>query len=113
MWGLTECSSNAAINPPETLRPARSASRCRASSCGSRPTARSCCASVVMKATAASPRRPPRRSTPTAGYTQEMSERSTADGYLRIIDRKEELLINSAGKNMCDPIESAIKGRPR
>jgi len=112
MWGLTECSSNAAINPPGAIKPgtvgkplpgleARLADDGEILLRGP----------VVMK-----------------GYRNEPEKTAEAidaegwlhtgdvgsideDGYLRIIDRKKELIINSAGKNMSPiAIEAAIKG---
>ena len=65
---------------------------------------------IVMRATATSPRRPPRRSTPTAGCTPATSRAIDDDGYVWIVDRKKELIINAAGKNMSPAnIESALK----
>lgn len=61
--------------PPSSTRarptaPAPSASRCPAPRCGSRTTARSCCAAPAScRATTGCPRRPPKSWSPTAGST--------------------------------------------
>lgn len=112
MWGLTECSSNAAINPPGAIkhgtvgRPlpgieARLADDGEILLRGP----------VVMKGYRGEP-----------GKTAEAIDAEgwlhtgdvgaiDEDGYLRIIDRKKELIISSAGKNMSPvAIESALKG---
>jgi long-chain acyl-CoA synthetase len=68
-YGLTESCAATAFNPGTARRSARSASRCRARSCGSRTTGRCCCtASTCSRSTGTT--RPPRRTRwPTAGST--------------------------------------------
>ncbi len=62
------------------------------------------------RATATSPRRRPRRSTPTAGFTPGTSATFDEAGFLKIVDRKKELIINAAGKNMSPAnIEQQLK----
>ena len=85
LWGMSETSGGATCNPPGkvkigTVGPA--AARCgdqarrgrRGARAGARPT---------WWATATSPRRPPRRSTPTAGSTRATSARSTTTAISR------------------------------
>ncbi len=112
MWGLTECSSNAAINPPGAIKPgtvgkplpgieARIAADGEILLRGD----------VVMKGYRHDPERTA-EAVDAEGWlhTGDVGEMD-ADGYLRIIDRKKELIINSAGKNMSPiAIEAAIKG---
>jgi long-subunit acyl-CoA synthetase (AMP-forming) len=112
MWGLTECSSNAAINPPGAIKPgtvgrplpgieARIAADGEILLRGP----------VVMKGYRHEPEKTA-EAIDAEGWlhTGDVGEMD-ADGYLRIIDRKKELIISSAGKNMSPiAIEAAIKG---
>jgi long-subunit acyl-CoA synthetase (AMP-forming) len=112
MWGLTECSSNAAINPPGAIKPgtvgrplpgleARLAEDGEILLRGP----------VVMKGYRNEPEKTA-EAVDADGWLHTGDVGSIdADGYIRIIDRKKELIINSAGKNMSPiAIESAIKG---
>ena len=63
----------------------------------------------VMKGYYNNPRRPPRRSTPTAGSTPATSARSR-DGFLAITDRKKDIIVTAGGKNIApQPIENLVK----
>ena len=58
-----------------------------------------CGAATCSSATSTTPRRPPRRSTPTAGSTPATSARWTTTATC-IVDRKKELIITAGGKNI-------------
>ena len=112
MWGLTECSSNAAINPPGAIKPgtvgrplpgleARLAEDGEILLRGP----------IVMKGYRNEPEKTAEAVDPEGWLHTGDVGSIDADGYIRIIDRKKELIINSAGKNMSPvAIESAIKG---
>ena len=112
MWGLTECSSNAAINPPGALRPGTVGKPLPGIELRLAPDGEILLRGpVVMKGYRGEPEKT--AETIDADGWLHTGDVGTvdADGYLRIIDRKKELLINSAGKNMSPiAIESAIKG---
>ena len=69
-------------------------------------------AATCSRATSNSPRRRPRPSS-TDGCTPATSASSTTTGYLRIVDRKKELIITSGGKNISPAnLEAALKTIP-
>ncbi len=112
MWGLTECSSNAAINPPGAIKPGTVGKPLPGIEAKIAPDGEILLRGpVVMKGY----RHEPEKTAEAVDadgwlHTGDVGE-IDADGYVRIIDRKKELIINSAGKNMSPvAIESAIKG---
>jgi len=113
MWGASECTGNSTINPPGAIRPG---------------TVGKPLPGVEMKLAADGELlvRGPSVMKGYRGNPQATAEaidsdgwlhtgdlgRFDSDGYLTIIDRKKDILINSAGKNMAPAaIEAAIKSQ--
>jgi long-subunit acyl-CoA synthetase (AMP-forming) len=100
-----------ACNPPSGSRSAPSDRRCpgvelRLAEDGEVELRGDC----VFAGYSARRRRRARPSPTTAGSRPATSASSTTDGYLKIVDRKKELIINAAGKNMSPAnIESTLK----
>ncbi len=111
MWGASECTGNSTINPPGALRPGTVGKplpgiEMRLAGDGELLVR----GPVVMKGYRGDP-----QSTADAIdadrwlHTGDLG-RFDADGYLTIVDRKKDIIINAAGKNMSPAsIEAAIK----
>jgi long-subunit acyl-CoA synthetase (AMP-forming) len=112
MWGLSECSSNAAINPPGALRPGTVGKPLPGVDLRLAPDGEILLRGpVVMKGYRKEPEKTAEAIDADGWLHTGDVGAVDADGYVRIIDRKKELIINSAGKNMSPiAIESAIKG---
>ena len=113
LWGMSETCGAGACNPPDRDEDRHGRARRRRAS-------RSSSADdgevlirgpVVMKGYRNAPEQDaPRRSTRTAGCTPATSAEFDEDGYLKIVDRKKELIINAGGKNMSPAnIEAKVK----
>ena len=112
LWGMSETAAVATTNTPDGHadrdgRPGDS----RASSCGSATTAScSCEGPNVMKGYRGQPEKTAECLSPDGWLATGDIAEIDADGYVRIVDRKKELIINAAGKNMSPAnIEARIK----
>ena len=112
VWGMSETSAIATMNPPERASAsARSARRSRAPRSSSTTTARSSCAGpIVMRGYRNLPDKTKETFTDDGWLRTGDIGQWTDEGYLKIVDRKKELIINAAGKNMSPAnIEATLK----
>jgi len=113
MWGASECTGNSTINPPGAVRPGTVGKplpgvEMKLAEDGELLVR----GPSVMKGYRGDPQATA-EAIDTEGWlhTGDLA-RFDADGYLSIIDRKKDILINSAGKNMAPAtIEAAIKAQ--
>lgn len=111
MWGASECTGNSTINPPGAIRPGTVGRplpgiEMRLAEDGELLVR----GPVVMKGYRGDPQATA-EAIDTEGWlhTGDLG-RFDADGYLTIVDRKRDIIINAAGKNMSPAnIETAIK----
>ncbi len=111
MWGASECTGNSTINPPGAVRPGTVGKplpgiEMRLAGDGELLVR----GAVVMKGYRGDPQATAEAIDADGWLHTGDLGRFDADGYLTIIDRKKDILINSAGKNMSPAsIEAAIK----
>ena len=113
MWGASECTGNSTINPPGAVRPgtvgtALPGIEMRLADDGELLVR----SPSVMKGYRGDPRATAEAIDADGWLRTGDLGRFDADGYLTIIDRKKDIIINSAGKNMAPAsIEAAIKSQ--
>ncbi len=111
MWGASECTGNSTINPPGAVRPGTVGKplpgvEMRLAADGELLVR----GPSVMKGYRGDPRATAEAIDADGWLHTGDLGRFDADGYLTIIDRKKDIIINSAGKNMAPAgIEAAIK----
>ena len=113
MWGASECTGNSTINPPGAVRPGTVGTplpgvEMRLADDGELLVR----GPSVMKGYRGDPRATAEAIDADGWLHTGDLGRFDADGYLTIIDRKNDIIINSAGKNMAPAsIEAAIKSQ--
>jgi long-subunit acyl-CoA synthetase (AMP-forming) len=113
MWGASECTGNSTINPPGAVRPGTVGTplpgvEMRLADDGELLVR----GPSVMKGYRGDPRATAEAIDGDGWLRTGDLGRFDADGYLTIIDRKKDIIINSAGKNMAPAsIEAAIKSQ--
>jgi long-subunit acyl-CoA synthetase (AMP-forming) len=113
MWGASECTGNSTINPPGAVRPGTVGKplpgvEMRLATDGELLVR----GPSVMKGYRGDPRATAEAIDAEGWLHTGDLGRFDADGYLTIIDRKKDIIINSAGKNMAPAsIEAAIKAQ--
>jgi long-subunit acyl-CoA synthetase (AMP-forming) len=113
MWGLSECSSVGAINPPGAIMPGTVGKplpgvEVRIADDGEILLR----GPMVMRGYRNDPQRTADAIDPQGWLHSGDVGEFVGDGYLRLVDRKKELIINAAGKNMSPVnIESTIKAQ--
>ena len=113
MWGASECTGNSTINPPGAVRPGTVGKplpgvEMRLADDGELLVR----GPSVMKGYRGDPRATAEAIDADGWLHTGDLGRFDADGYLTIVDRKNDIIINSAGKNMAPAsIEAAIKSQ--
>ncbi|HMA46610.1 MAG TPA: AMP-dependent synthetase/ligase, partial [Frankiaceae bacterium] len=115
MWGASECTGNSTINPPGAVRPGTVGKplpgiEMRLAADGELLVR----GPVVMKGYRGEPQATAEAIDADGWLHTGDLGRFDADGYLTIVDRKKDIIINAAGKNMSPAgIEAAIKSECR